>query len=377
MTRWVLGFLIAALMTMSSSALAQGAPAQPQPGTPPPQTQPGMQPGMQKGMGMQKPAAQPAASASSTAAQAARADIKATLGFVPGFLDKTPDVALPGAWEHFKTLQLNPNTALPGKIKELIGLAVAAQVPCKYCTYAHTQFAKLNGASDQEVGEAVVLSALTRQWSTMLQGSQTDFMKWKQDVAYWVDFAKRQMSGQVQPAQPINVTDASSAMQDIQQTWGSVPEVVKMFPAASLPGAWKEERDVEMGETAIPGKYKSLIGLGVAAQIPCRFCIEADKQFARLQGASDQEISEALAMSALTRHWSTMLNGMQTDENAFKRDVDKLVKGAKKTMPASKPMDMSQKGGPKPGMGMAATKPMPGAPEQAAKPAGTAPNGKQ
>jgi AhpD family alkylhydroperoxidase len=149
-----------------------------------------------------------------------------------------------------------------------------------------------------------------------------------------------------------------------------------MFPAASLPGAWKEERDVEMGETAIPGKYKSLIGLGVAAQIPCRYCVEADKQFARLQGATDQEISEALAMAALTRHWSTVLNGMQTDENAFKRDIDKLVKGAKKMMPA-KSMDVSQKGGPKPGMGMAATKQAQDAAAQSAKPAGVAPNGKQ
>jgi hypothetical protein len=66
---------------------------------------------------------------------------------------------------------------------------------------------------------------------------------------------------------------------------------------------------------------------------------------------------------------------LQTDENAFKRDVDRMVKGAKKMMPASKPMDMSQKGGPKPGMGMAATKQAQEAAAQSAKPA--APNGKQ
>jgi AhpD family alkylhydroperoxidase len=369
MTRSVLGSLMVLLLSVSGSAFAQAAPGQPQPGMQP--MQPGTQkPGMQK-PGMQKPAA--AQSPSSAAAQAARADMKATLGFVPGFINAVPEVALPGAWEQMKTLEMNPNTVLPGKIKELIGLAVAAQVPCKYCTYAHTQFAKLNGASEQEIGEAVMVSALTRQWSTMLQGAQTDYTRWKQDVGYWVDYAKRQMSGQAQPPQPVNVTDAATAMQDIQQTWGSVPEVVKMFPAASLPGAWKEERDVEMGETAIPGKYKSLIGLGVAAQVPCRFCIEADKQFARLQGATDQEISEALAMAAHTRHWSTVLNGLAFDENAFKRDVDKLVKGAKKAMPA-KPMDMSQKAAPMPGM--AAVKPTQGSPAQSAKPA-TAPDGKQ
>jgi AhpD family alkylhydroperoxidase len=50
-----------------------------------------------------------------------------------------------------KTLQLNPGTALSGKVKELIGLAVAAQVPCRYCTYAHTEFARLDGASEREI----------------------------------------------------------------------------------------------------------------------------------------------------------------------------------------------------------------------------------
>jgi AhpD family alkylhydroperoxidase len=337
-----------------------------------------MQPGMQKpGMqGMQKPATQ--STPTSIAAQAAREDIKGMFGFVPGFLSAVPDIALPGAWQEMKALQMNPNTALPGKMKELIGLAVAAQVPCKYCTYAHTQFAKLNGASDQEVGEAVVLAGLTRHWSTFFQGEQIDYLKWKADVAMWVDYAKKQMSGQVPPPQPMTVTDSTTAMQDIQQSFGSVPDFVKMFPQAALAGAWKEDRDVEFGESAIPGKYKSLIGLGVSAQVPCRYCIEADKQFARLQGASDQEISEALAMAALTRHWSTVLNGLSVDEPAFRRDVDRMVKVAKKMMAGpTKPAEVSQKPASMPATA-AMTKPMPNASAQAAKPTPmAAPNGKQ
>src|SRR5687767_12311553 len=75
--------------------------------------------------------------ASSPAAEAARADIQKTFGFVPQFMLRMPDIALLGAWEEMKGLQLNPNTALSGKVKELIGLAVAAQVPCIYCIHAH------------------------------------------------------------------------------------------------------------------------------------------------------------------------------------------------------------------------------------------------
>src|SRR5207244_2186489 len=83
------------------------------------------------------------------------------------------ELALPGAWEEMKGLQLNPSTALPGRAKELIGLAVAAQIPCHYCIIAHTEFAKLNGANAEEIGDAVAMAALTRHWSPVLTGTQT------------------------------------------------------------------------------------------------------------------------------------------------------------------------------------------------------------
>src|SRR5262245_32568337 len=93
----------------------------------------------------------PARAATGPAAEA-RADIGKTLGFVPQFFLDFPDAVLPGTWDEMKGLQLNPNTALAPKVKELIGLAVASQIPCKYCIVAHTQFAQLGGASSAEVG---------------------------------------------------------------------------------------------------------------------------------------------------------------------------------------------------------------------------------
>jgi AhpD family alkylhydroperoxidase len=82
--------------------------------------------------------------------------------------------AVAAAWDEYKGTELNPNSALPGKYKELIGLAVAAQIPCRYCIYFHTEAARLNGADTREVKEAVVMSSLTRKWSTILNGQQTD-----------------------------------------------------------------------------------------------------------------------------------------------------------------------------------------------------------
>ena len=61
----------------------------------------------------------------------AQADIQKTLGFVPQFFEAFPEVMLPGVWGEMKSLQLNPATVLSGKEKELIGLGVAAQIPCQ------------------------------------------------------------------------------------------------------------------------------------------------------------------------------------------------------------------------------------------------------
>lgn len=112
--------------------------------------------------------------ASSEGAEAAYRDIQETLGVVPGFFKAFPQAGIAGAWAEFKAVQLNPRTALSGKEKELIGLAVSAQIPCRYCVYFHTRAAKLNGASDEEIREAIAMAAITRHWSTVLNGMNPD-----------------------------------------------------------------------------------------------------------------------------------------------------------------------------------------------------------
>ena len=123
-----------------------------------------------------------AARAEDPAATAAYADIQATLGMVPGFFRAFPESGIAGAWAEFKMVQLNPSTALNGKTKELIGLAVAAQIPCGYCVYFHTAAAKANGATDEEIREAVAMAAISRHWSTVLNGMQVDLNSFKSDT---------------------------------------------------------------------------------------------------------------------------------------------------------------------------------------------------
>jgi AhpD family alkylhydroperoxidase len=263
------------------------------------------------------------------AAQTARADIQKTFGFGPQFLLKLPDAALPGVWQELKGLQLNPSTALSGKSKELIGLGVAAQIPCRYCTYAHTAFARLNGATDQEVGEAIAMASVTRHWSTFLNGTQYDEGKFRAEVARLAEGARKAAQSGAKPPVRGNIADAAAAYADMTAWLGFVPEFMKSFPESAIPGAWREFRDVQLSPaTALSGKQKELVGLAVAAQVPCRYCVVAHTEFARLNGASDAEIKEAIGMASLTRNMSTLLNGLQLDEGQVRRDVDRLVKGA-------------------------------------------------
>lgn len=110
------------------------------------------------------------------------AEIDRSLGQVPSFLRAFPESGIQGAWAEMRDVQMNPNTALPGKVKELIGLAVAAQVPCSYCVYFHTKAAQANGATEEEIREAVAMAAITRHWSTVLNGMQIDPAEFRQQT---------------------------------------------------------------------------------------------------------------------------------------------------------------------------------------------------
>jgi alkylhydroperoxidase/carboxymuconolactone decarboxylase family protein YurZ len=49
------------------------------------------------------------------------------------------------------------------------------------------------------------------------------------------------------------------------------PEWMKqIYPAAALQAAWDEEKAVDNPQGALDAKTKELIGLAVAAQIPCQ-----------------------------------------------------------------------------------------------------------
>jgi len=119
----------------------------------------------------------------------AQAEMKAMFGDVPVMFTKLPMHVRVSAWEWFKAMS-NPDAAIPPKYGELIGLAVASQIPCHYCVYAHTTMAKMLGATDEEIEEAVSKGAEVRYWSTVLNGNQVEFESFKKEWDGMLEFVK-------------------------------------------------------------------------------------------------------------------------------------------------------------------------------------------
>lgn len=96
------------------------------------------------------------------------------------------------------------------------------------------------------------------------------------------------------------------------------------FPQHALESTLKAQEALMGDKAQLNAKTRELIALGVAAQIPCRYCIYIHTKNARAEGATEAEVREAVAAAAHVRHWSTVLNGMAYDFEAFKVEVNKM-----------------------------------------------------
>lgn len=121
------------------------------------------------------------AQAPSAERQAIYQEMEAMLGIVPSFFKKVPDNTLKLEWELMKQVQMVPG-AIPNKYRELIGVAVSSVTKCQYCSYFHTEFAKLNGATDAEIEDAIHYAKSTAGWSTWINGYQMDYNQFTKEV---------------------------------------------------------------------------------------------------------------------------------------------------------------------------------------------------
>jgi AhpD family alkylhydroperoxidase len=125
------------------------------------------------------------------AVEQTRTDVEETLGFVPGFWELN-DEDLVNEWPNFKRHAFE-ETAIPPKYKELIGLAIAANIKCPYCQYFHKEAAKMHGATDEELKEIAFLSSWTARYSAIIHGLDYDVETFEDEVNQMAEHLEEQM----------------------------------------------------------------------------------------------------------------------------------------------------------------------------------------
>ncbi|MFB6129962.1 MAG: carboxymuconolactone decarboxylase family protein [Salinigranum sp.] len=111
-----------------------------------------------------------------------RAKVEETLGIVPGFFDALNEEDLVNEWPNFERYTFG-ETAIPPKYRELIGLAVAANIKCPYCQAFHTKAARMHGATEEELSELYFLASYTARYSALIHAQHYDMDVFEDELA--------------------------------------------------------------------------------------------------------------------------------------------------------------------------------------------------
>lgn len=94
----------------------------------------------------------------------------------PWYLKKSP---LGNAYKHFSNVA-KQKSVLDSKTKELIRLAIASVFRCNHCTENHIKYALNEGATKEEISEALLLASL-QSAATQLNWNNELFDKYLKD----------------------------------------------------------------------------------------------------------------------------------------------------------------------------------------------------
>jgi AhpD family alkylhydroperoxidase len=132
--------------------------------------------------------------------------------------------------------------------------------------------------------------------------------------------------------------DRHEVERDIEENLGLVPEFMQRVPDYLLPTEWASFKSLQLSDqTAIPNKYKEMIGLAVSGATRCRYCAYFHTEAARLFGASEEEIVETAMIAKNTMGWSTYLNTLQFDYDKFVEEFDQITAHVREQMAAAAP----------------------------------------
>ena len=192
------------------------------------------------------------------------------------------------AWRTFSKTVFEAG-ALDKKTKQLIAVAVAHVTQCPYCIRAHTPQAMRAGASKEEIMEAIWVAAAGR-----ASGAYTH-------AAIAVDAMDGHMEESLYPT--------------------ATPEMAKKKADLAIPQveAWRTFSNSVFKAGALDEKTKQLIALGISHVTQCANCIKGHTKTAKLKGATNEQMMEAIWVAAEMRAGAAYAHGTIAME-----EMDKL-----------------------------------------------------
>jgi AhpD family alkylhydroperoxidase len=112
---------------------------------------------------------------------------------------------------------------------------------------------------------------------------------------------------------------------ELEQYLGQVPSFIEALADPAADHSWGIMRDLELEETELSGREKALVGVGAAAAIQCPYCIHFHREEAKLEGASETELKEAINVASTVRYFSTVLHGAEIEMDDFVEETAEIV----------------------------------------------------
>ncbi|MFA9503438.1 carboxymuconolactone decarboxylase family protein [Natrinema sp. H-ect1] len=112
---------------------------------------------------------------------------------------------------------------------------------------------------------------------------------------------------------------------EVEEYLGQVPRWIDALPESAADHSWEVVRDLLLGETVLEQREKALVALGAASAIQCPYCVHFHREEAKLEAVTDDELSEAIAIAANVRNFSTVLHGAEIDHEEFVTETGAIV----------------------------------------------------
>jgi AhpD family alkylhydroperoxidase len=130
--------------------------------------------------------------------------------------------------------------------------------------------------------------------------------------------------GRPRTKEVMQMGDYEETLEDIETSLGIVPGFMKNLADDVLIKEWSLFKKYVLGKSAIPAKYREMIGLAIAATSRCPYCTLFHTGAAKIHGATEAELQEIVFLASFSGRWSTMLFAQQYDMDKFTEEVHKI-----------------------------------------------------